>query len=539
VTDLASLTSWHSDWKGLRVGVLGLGMTGFAAADTLVELGATVLVAAATAPAEYADLLDVIGAELVEQPGLTTVPPRLAEFDPELLIVSPGFHPDHEVLLWAASRGVAVWGDIELAWRVRDKVRAAEWITVTGTNGKTTTVQLAAHLLAAAGHRVAAVGNIGVPVLDAVRDPEGFDVLVVELSSYQLHWINQTPEGSLSPLASVCLNLADDHLDWHGSADAYAAAKGKVYENTRIACVYNLADDATRSMVEEADVVEGCRAIGFGLGAPGPSDVGLVDGIIVDRAFHDDRRNSAFELTTRGELAEAGLAAPHSVANVLAASALVRAYGVAPAVIRTALASFRIDHHRTELVLESDGIAWVDDSKATNPHAAEASLRAFESVVWVVGGLLKGVDVSALVERHVERVRAAIIIGADRDALRAAFARHAPGLPVFEVESTDTGGVMPEVVRLAVAVARPGDTVLLAPAAASMDQFTDYGDRGRRFAGAVRDQLMDDNADHDDEQRDDPTPDGPADNSAGGAADDGNTQSGHGTPAEGTAEPTA
>ncbi|MET4581120.1 UDP-N-acetylmuramoylalanine--D-glutamate ligase [Conyzicola nivalis] len=517
VTDLTTLTSWHSDWKGLRVAVLGLGMTGFAAADTLVELGATVLVVAAKAPEEHADLLGVIGAELVEQPGLDSVPPRLADFDAELIIVSPGFHPDHTVLLWAAEQGIPVWGDIELAWRVRDKVRAAEWITVTGTNGKTTTVQLATHLLVAAGHRAAAVGNIGVPVLDAVRDPIGFDVLVVELSSYQLHWINQTSEGSLFPFASVCLNLADDHIDWHGTSDAYAAAKGKVYDNTRVACVYNLADEATRHMVEEADVVDGCRAIGFGLSAPGPSDLGLVDGIIIDRAFHDDRRNSAFELTTRGELAAAGLAAPHSVSNVLAASALVRAFGVAPAVVRDALATFRIDHHRTETVLESDGIAWIDDSKATNPHAADAALSAFDRVVWVVGGLLKGVDVNDLVARHTPRLAAAIIIGTDRQMLREAFARHAPSLPVFEVEATETERVMPEVVRVSATIARPGDTVLLAPAAASMDQFADYGDRGRRFAAAVLDQIA-------------------ANNDTGGAADDDDTQSGH---EPGTAAPSA
>jgi UDP-N-acetylmuramoylalanine--D-glutamate ligase len=489
VTDLTTLTSWHSDWTGLRVAVLGLGMTGFAAADTLVELGASVLVVAAKAPEEHADLLGVIGAELVEQPGLDSVPPRLADFDAELVIVSPGFHPDHVVLEWAAASGIPVWGDIELAWRVRDKVRAAEWITVTGTNGKTTTTQLAAHLLAAAGHRVAAVGNIGVPVLDAVRDPTGFDVLVVELSSYQLHWINRNAEGALSPLASVCLNLADDHIDWHGSADAYAAAKGKVYENTRVACVYNLADDATRRMVEDADVVDGCRAIGFGLGSPGPSDLGLVDGIIVDRAFHEDRRNAALELTTHGELAAAGLAAPHSVANVLAASALVRAYGVPAETIRDALATFRLDHHRTETVAEGDDVLWVDDSKATNPHAAEASLRAYPSVVWIVGGLLKGVDIDELVGRQAKRLTAAVVIGVDRTALVEAFRRHAPSLPVFEVEATDTEEVMPVAVRLSAAAARPGDTVLLAPAAASMDQFTDYADRGRRFAAAVRDQL--------------------------------------------------
>jgi len=489
VTDLTTLTSWHADWTGLRVAVLGLGMTGFAAADTLVELGASVLVVAATAPEEHADLLGVIGAELVEQPGLDSVPPRLEQFDAELIVVSPGFHPDHVVLEWAAQLGIPVWGDIELAWRVRDKVNAAEWISVTGTNGKTTTAQLTTHLLAAAGHRVAAVGNIGVPVLDAVRDPTGFDVLVVELSSYQLHWINRNAEGALFPFASVCLNLADDHLDWHGSAEAYAAAKGRVYQNTRVACVYNLADDATRRMVEEADVVDGCRAIGFGLGAPGPSDVGVVDGIIVDRAFHEDRRNAALELTTHGELAAAGLAAPHSVANVLAASALARAFGVAPETVRDALATFRLDHHRTETVAEGDGVLWVDDSKATNPHAAEASLRAYPSVVWVVGGLLKGVDVDELVARQAQRLTAAVIIGVDRTALREAFQRHAPALPVFEVEPTDTKEVMPEAVRLSAAAARPGDTVLLAPAAASMDQFTDYADRGRRFAAAVRDQL--------------------------------------------------
>ena len=485
MTDLTTLTSWHADWKGLRVGVLGLGVTGFSVADTLVELGADVLVVASKAPSDQIELLDVIGARYFEG-ALDAAPAPLVDHAPELIVTSPGFHPDHPVLEWAAAQGIPVWGDIELAWRVRDKVRAAEWITVTGTNGKTTTVQLTEHLIRASGKRVAAVGNIGVPVLDAVREPTGFDVLVVELSSYQLHWINSSPEGALSPLASVCLNLDDDHLDWHGSSEAYAAAKGKVYDNTRIACVYNKADLATQHMVEEADVVEGCRAIGFDLGTPGPSDLGLVGDIVVDRAFHDDRHNAALELTTHGELAAAGLAAPHSVANVMAASALARAYGVPARVIRDALATFRMDHHRTEHVADAGGVTWVDDSKATNPHAANASLAAFGSVVWIVGGLLKGVDIGELVAKHAPRLRAAVIIGVDRSAVLAAFARHAPTLPVFEVESTDTEGVMPEAVRLSAAVAREGDTVLLAPAAASMDQFASYSDRGERFAAAVR-----------------------------------------------------
>jgi UDP-N-acetylmuramoylalanine--D-glutamate ligase len=485
---LAGLTSWRSDWSGLRVAILGLGVTGFSVADTLIELGASVLVLATSARDEQKRLLEVIGGDYLEGP-LGSVPKELEDFDPELVVVSPGFHPDHPVLAWTAARGTAIWGDIELAWRVRDKVESAEWILVTGTNGKTTTTQLATHILATDGRRAAAVGNIGIPVLDAVRYPAGFDVMVVELSSYQLHWLGQTPEGSLVPWSAVCLNLADDHLDWHGSFEAYRDAKAKVYANTKIAAVYNRADDATRRMVEDAEVTSGCRAIGFGLDAPGPSDLGIVDGILCDRAFLDERATTALELTTSAELDLVGLGAPHSLANVLAASALTRSLGVSPAVIRAALDTFVLDSHRTEVIATAEGIAWIDDSKATNPHAADASLRAQKSVVWIAGGLLKGVDVDDLVRTHAGRLSAVVLIGVDRDALRSAFQRHAPGVDVYEVDETETSQVMPSAVRLAAAVARAGDVVLLAPAAASMDQFTDYADRGSRFADAVRSHL--------------------------------------------------
>ncbi len=490
VRDLDLLDSWHADWSGLRVAVLGIGVTGFSVADTLAELGARVLVVASSGEGQRAELLSVIGAELTVESDADRVPDRLVAFDPELVIVSPGFRPDHALLQWARTQGVTVWGDIELAWRVRDKVSPpAEWLLVTGTNGKTTTTQLAAHLLAASGRRTAAVGNIGIPVLDAVRHPDGFDVLVVELSSFQLHWMPRTGPGAVHPLATVCLNVADDHLDWHGSREAYAAAKGTVYANTRVACIYNLADEVTMHLVEDADVEEGCRAIGFGLGSPGPSDLGIVDGILVDRAFHDDRHRAAVELTTISELKPRGLASPHMAANVLAAAALVRAVGLTPEQVHDGLDTFAVDHHRTEIVATGGGITWVDDSKATNPHAAAASLSSFPSVIWIVGGLLKGVDLSPLVAAHAGRLRAAVVIGADRSAVLAAFARHAPDVPVSEVEAADTGEVMPHAVRLAAASAHPGDVVLLAPAAASMDQFTDYADRGRRFAAAVGDYL--------------------------------------------------
>ena len=497
--DLAALTSWNADWRGLRVAVLGLGVTGFAAADTLVELGAGVLVVAGTADDRRRELLAVIGAAFVESSGEGGAPAELLGHDPELVVVSPGYHPDHSLLLWAGERGIPIWGDIELAWRLRDKVvrddgTPADWICVTGTNGKTTTTQLTATMLVAGGMRAAPAGNIGVPVLDAIRDPGGFDALVIELSSYQLHWMHRDRDAvgtpaQIAPLASVCLNLAEDHYDWHGSPQAYRDAKAKVYENVRVACVYNLADEATRTMVEDAEVQEGARAIGFGATIPGPSDVGIVDGILVDRAFLDDRHHSALELATIEDLGAAGLDAPHSVANVLAAAALARAADVPPAAIRDAIRGFRVDAHRTELVADVDGIRWIDDSKATNAHAAHAALSAFESVVWIAGGLLKGVDPDPLVARHVGRLRAAILVGEDRSALRSAFERHAPGVLLIEVDENDTGQVMPAAVRAAASVARTGDVVLLAPSAASFDQFADYADRGRRFADAVRDHL--------------------------------------------------
>lgn len=277
---LNGLDSWHSEgWKGLRVAVLGLGATGFSVADTLAELGSDVVVYSTDAPADSVELLDVIGARFVQTP-LDAVPAELVEQAPDLVVVSPGLPPHNPTVVWAHEHG-AVWGDIELAWRVRDKVVkgpvAAPWVTITGTNGKTTTTQLTTAMFAATGLRAVACGNIGVPVLDVVRDPEGFDVLVVELSSHQLHSMASEGPGAVVPLASACLNIADDHLEWHGSAEAYRAAKAKVYERTVLACVYNTADDVTRRMVEDADVVEGCRAVGFSLGVPAPGDVGVVE----------------------------------------------------------------------------------------------------------------------------------------------------------------------------------------------------------------------------------------------------------------------
>ncbi|MGI5351883.1 UDP-N-acetylmuramoyl-L-alanine--D-glutamate ligase [Streptomyces sp. CA-250714] len=403
----------------------------------------------------------------------------------DLIVTTPGFKPTSPLFQAAAEAGVPVWGDVELAWRMRGP-DAAPWLAVTGTNGKTTTVQMLACILRAAGLRTAAVGNIGVSLIDVVLEQEPYDnldVLAVELSSYQLHWA-----PSLRPHSGAVLNLAPDHLDWHGSMEAYAAAKGRIYEGNQIACVYN-ADDPentgvprTEDLVRAADVVEGCRAIGFTLGTPAPSQLGVVEGVLVDRAFVADRQQQAQELAETGDITPA---APHNIANALAAAALARAFGVPPAAVRDGLRAFSPDAHRITHVAEVGGVSYVDDSKATNTHAAEASLAAYPSIVWIAGGLAKGATFDALVAASAPRLRGVVLMGADRQLIAEALARHAPDVPVADLERTDTGA-MAEAVRRATALARPGDTVLLAPACASMDMFVNYNARGDAFAEAVR-----------------------------------------------------
>jgi UDP-N-acetylmuramoylalanine--D-glutamate ligase len=483
-TDRAvGLTHRDADWAGLRVLVTGLGVSGFAAADALLERGAEVTVVDATDPApgsvmsERARILDILGARLRHGPDAVATLPDTAL---DLVVTSPGWRPDQPLLAAAAAAGIPVWGEVELAWRLRPREGAAPWLTVTGTNGKTTTVQMLTSILRAAGLRACSAGNVGTPVLEAVMDPEPYDVIAVELSSFQLHWSH-----SLAPRASACLNVAPDHVDWHGSLDEYAAAKGKVYANTEVACVYNVQDDRTRRLVEDADVQEGCRAIGFTLGIPGPSELGVVDDVLADRAFVEQRRTAAAELGTLDDLrGDAPSPAPHLVANALAAAALARAHGVPAGAVRAGLRAFVPEPHRIAEVATVDGIRWVDDSKATNPHAARASLAAYEHVVWVAGGLLKGADVDDLVAGAADRLRGVVLIGRDRAALAQALARHAPDVPVVDVERTDTGA-MDLVVKEARALAHEGDVVLLAPAAASMDMFSDYGARGDAFVAAV------------------------------------------------------
>lgn len=462
-----------TSWQGKNVTVAGLGVSGIPAARVLHGLGAVV-----TVVNDGDDERSRTQADELRSEGISV---RLGDGatlpeGTELIVTTPGWQPDKPLFAAAAAAGVEVWGDVELAWRLRGP-DAAPWLAVTGTNGKTTTVRMLASILEAAGLRTAAVGNIGVSLLDVVTGDEPYDVLAVELSSYQLHWA-----PSLRAHSATVLNLAPDHLDWHGSMEAYAADKGRVYEGNQVACVYNVADKATEDLVRGADVEEGCRAIGFTLNAPAPSQLGVVDGILVDRAFVPDRQKQAQELA---EISDVQPPAPHNIANALAAAALARAYGVPATAVRDGLRAFRPDAHRIEHVADVAGVAYVDDSKATNTHAAQASLAAYESIVWIAGGLAKGATFDELVAKSAKRLRGVVLIGADRALIREALARHAPEVPVVDLDRTDTGA-MSEAVEQAARLAEPGDTVLMAPACASMDMFTNYNKRGDAFADAVR-----------------------------------------------------
>ena len=482
MTRLDELTSWHSDWKNLRVLVYGLGVSGFSAADTLHELGAEVLVLADKADEQLLDVLDVLGVKHLIGADSDSAVDAVDNFKPELVIVSPGIRPQNEQLVHIGN-SAPLWTDVDLAWRLRDKHQLpSQWLCITGTNGKTTVTQLVETILRAGGIKAAACGNIGIPILDVIRDPAEYEVLVVELSSFQLHYL-----GEIHPLVSAVLNVAEDHLDWHGSFEEYSSIKGKIYNHSSIACIYNAGDELTERLVASSIGTEAAQAVGFTVNTPAPNEIGWVEDLLVDRAYIEDP-SVAEELATMADLTNVPVMSPHLMANVAAATAICRALGIQPTEIQSGLNNFSLDSHRIELVLDLAGIRWIDDSKATNPHSAAAALASFESIIWVVGGLLKGVDLGPLVKRYSSRIKAAIVIGSNRTPVLEAFASNAPDLKVFEITNS-AEQVMIEVVKVAKEQAQPGDVVLLAPAAASMDQFLDYEDRGNAFVKAIEQEI--------------------------------------------------
>jgi UDP-N-acetylmuramoylalanine--D-glutamate ligase len=450
------------DFADRTVLVCGAGVAGTSATRVLLARRARVLLADRDTSTAVADLVRA-GAVYIGSP--QQMPAGV-----DLVVTSPGWRPDHPLLIDALARGIEVLGEVEFAWRLRGPA-APPWLAVTGTNGKTTTARMLESILQVSGARALAVGNVGVPIIDAVVTEPPYDVLAVEVSSFQLYW-----SSSITPAAGALLNLAPDHLDWHGSMEAYAAAKTRIWAGWL--AIGNADDPRVAELLRSAETP---TKVTFTLGPPGPGQLGVVDGMLTDRAF-GGAAERPLPLVAAASIRPPGA---HNVANALAAAALARAHGVSAEVVAAGLQAFRPDPHRNEFVATRAGVDYVDDSKATNAHAALASLTAYQPVVWIGGGQLKGTVVDELVASVAGRLRGVVLLGEDREAIAQALRRHAPDVRVVEVIRTDDGA-MTEVVAAAAGLARPGDTVLLAPAAASYDMFRGYAARGEAFATAAR-----------------------------------------------------
>ncbi|MCX6442873.1 MAG: UDP-N-acetylmuramoyl-L-alanine--D-glutamate ligase [Actinobacteria bacterium] len=441
--------------------ILGAGITGNAVAYSLKSRGGLVTIA------------DDNSADAVKPASI-----NLTDFD--AVVISPGWRQDHPLVAKVLASNLPILNEIDLAWQIRTEVSPHQkWIALTGTNGKTTTVEMVAKILQTAGLKAVACGNVGDTVIEAVDRKDSYDYLILELSSFQLHWIKEA-----NFVSAAILNIADDHLDWHGTFDAYAAAKFSILDRAELA-VLN-ADD--QEVVLRSNQFTRQKVF-FSLESPAPGEIGVVEELLVDRAFVADPQEAAMIC----ELKDIIPTVPHNVSNALAAAALARTVNVSHELIQKALQEFRPGRHRIETVYTSDSVSWVDDSKATNPHAASASLMSHLSVIWIAGGLAKGADMNSLVQRCKGRIKAAILIGADGHLIESALREFAPAIPRILVAAPaeytrggNSNALMEYVVTQAAQLTTPGDTVLMAPACASMDQFISYADRGDRFAAAVR-----------------------------------------------------
>ena len=461
--------SFSGDLQHKQILVLGAGVTGCASARAL--------------QARAVEVTLVDESEITSSEFHIVKPSDVNVSDFDFVLVSPGWKESHPLISQAQAAQITLLNEIDLAWAIKEERSPGQkWLALTGTNGKTTTVEMTAAALRAGGIHAVACGNVGKTVIECVDGNEAYDVLVLELSSFQLHWLQRAEF-----VAAAILNIADDHTDWHGSFESYAQAKISILDRSMTAILNG--DD--KEVVTRTTHWNG-RKVFYSLDTPGPGEIGIVEELLVDRAFVSDPQ----EASMIAELIDVKPTVPHNVSNALAAAGLARTVGVSHEAIGTALSTFTLGRHRIEVVAEDKGITWIDDSKATNPHAATASILSALSVIWIAGGLAKGADVSTLVERASSRIKAAILIGTDRELFATALAEHAPHVKVIAVDPPadyQRGGVsnsfMDAIVAAAQSCAIQGDTVLLAPSCASMDQFISYADRGDRFTDAVRKAL--------------------------------------------------
>jgi len=435
-----------------KIAVLGAGVTGTAVLDFLVTRGVN------------ADLFD-------EKAPLAK---RSVDEIYDRAIVSPGWRLDNPIVIALRNGGCEILSEIDFAWKVKEEIAPNQkWIGLTGTNGKTTTIQMVQSIFDYSQKSGVACGNVGEPVISVLNSGDEYDYLALELSSFQLEWSTHARYEAVA-----LLNIAPDHIDWHGSFDAYANAKLKLLQAGQVAIING---------EDSESVLRGTswpgRKIFYFLDTPQPGELGLVENLLIDRAFVEDP-SVAIDFA---QLSDIRPTVPHNVSNAMAAAGLALAIGISHEEVREGLAHFTLDRHRLEMVLERDGVAWVNDSKATNPHAAAAALMSHISSIWIAGGLAKGAEMNALIQRCSTRIKAAILIGQDAPIIATALSKHAPHIPYFLMPySGDSAELMRDVVTKALELAEGGDTVLLAPACASMDQFKDYADRGEKFVASVR-----------------------------------------------------
>jgi len=441
--------------------ILGAGVTGLACAKTLKGMGAQIA---------FADdsVQSVDGFVIHDSHGITS-----ADYD--AVIVSPGWKESHPLIQSAKSAGIPLLNEIDIAWSL--KKSGQRWIALTGTNGKTTTVEMTAAALRKCGIKAVACGNVGHTVIESIF--EDYEVLVLELSSFQIHWLSDAEFESVA-----ILNIADDHVDWHGSFEEYARVKISLLERSEVGILN--ADDG--EVVTRTAHWRG-RKIFYSLDTPAPGEMGVVEELLIDRAFVSDPQ----EASMVAELKDVQPSVPHNISNALAASALALSIGGKHEKIQEAMREFKLGQHRIQTLLVKDGITWIDDSKATNPHAASASVMSALSVIWIAGGLAKGADFEQLISRAKSRIKVAILIGEDANLIKRELEKQAPHIEVVEIAQPDdyliageSNSLMESIVAAAAKRAVSGDTVLLAPACASMDQFISYADRGNRFADAVK-----------------------------------------------------
>ena len=453
---LSPKMSFVTELSGKSCLVIGAGVTGRAVHEALLKFGA---------------LSKIFDEKVSGKNDLINELPKGIE----LAIVSPGWKMDHPAILKLKSAGTKVIGEIDFAWQVKQVLAPNQkWIALTGTNGKTTTIKMIESIFQAAKVNGVACGNVGQTVISSVCVEKPFDYLAIELSSFQIQW------SELPRYQSVAiLNIAEDHIDWHGSFEDYAAAKLKLLKQAEKSFVNKSDPELVKRVGKET-------VIWFSLETPNPNELGLVENLLIDRTF-SPTPSQANEIA---ELVDITPTAPHNVLNALAASALVLSIGINYEAIKLGLRNFSPDHHRMELVLSKNEINWIDDSKATNPHAAAASLLSYFQIIWIAGGLAKGASMDELVSRCAKRIKSVILIGQDRELISDAFAKFSPATEIIRVDqSTDSKQLMNDVVMQAIKLAKPGDTVLLAPACASMDQFDSYVERGQLFAQAVKAQV--------------------------------------------------